>query len=196
MERGDSISSPITPAVCKGLRGIFQRLPSNDDAIYFINATEQTSTALPLLNILINPCFTPLSTSSSWAKCLAGSRPGSSRLSASSGELRQMLRPWVSIPTPGSWKDINPYKWSVVKKAELIWGRRSSVRSGKAPTMIFKSLSFLGRHPGRGLEHRLLRVPSVAEHCGMSNSPGSLSHSTGLFVVLTKMLKTEGGGKN
>lgn len=137
MERGDSKSSPIAPAVCKGLQGIFQHLPSKDNTIYFMNVTEQTGTALSLLNLFINSCFTILNTGSLWANCLAGSCPGSSRLGALSRELQQMLQPWVSIPTPGSWKDLTLYKPSVVKKAELIWGRRSPFRSGKAPSTFF-----------------------------------------------------------
>lgn len=55
MERGDSKSSLITPAVCKELRGIFQHLPSNDNTIYFMNTTEQTGMALPSLDLFINP---------------------------------------------------------------------------------------------------------------------------------------------
>lgn len=65
----DSKSSPITPAVCKRLQGIFQHLPANDDTVYFIDANKQTGTALPSLNLFINPCFTTLNTSSLWAYC-------------------------------------------------------------------------------------------------------------------------------
>lgn len=90
---------------------------------YFINASKHTGTALPPLKLFINPCFATLNTRSLWANLLAGSYPESSRLSTLSRELWQMLQLWVTILISDSWKDINGYKWSVVKKAELIQGR-------------------------------------------------------------------------